>query len=146
MKLRRSADSRKAFTLIEVLLVLAILVIMASAVAVNYIGRQKEALKDKAKVDIDLLESALKMYHLDLHTYPTTDQGLEALRQPPAGLPNPEQWGPEPYLEKEVPLDPWHKPYQYACPGRVNTQFYDIWSLGPDGVDGSQDDICNWSQ
>lgn len=146
MNRRRNPDRRQAFTLIEVLLVLAILVIMASFVAVNYIGRQKKAMVQKAKVDIQLLGDALKMYHMDLHTYPTTDQGLEALRQPPAGLPNPEQWGPEPYLEKEIPLDPWGKPYQYQYPGRVNTQSYDIWSLGPDGIDGSQDDICNWSQ
>jgi len=120
----RGPKRREAFTLIEVLLVLAILVILASAVAVNYIGRQKEALKDKAKVDIDLLETALKMYHLDMHTYPTTDQGLEALRQPPSDLPNPDKWGPDPYLEKD----------------------YDLWSLGPDGIDGTEDDISNWTQ
>jgi len=144
MKSRRS-ESRKAFTLIEVLLVMAILVILASAVAVNYIGRQKKALVDKAKIDVQLLGDALKMYHMDLHTYPSTDQGLDALRQPPADLPNPEQWGPEPYLEREIPLDPWGKPYQYEFPGRNNTQSYDIWSLGPDGVDGTEDDVCNWN-
>lgn len=134
------------FTLIEVLLVLAILVILASLVAVNYMGRQKKAAADKARLDIEALGTALKMYHLDLHAYPTTDQGLQALREPPAGLTNPDRWGPGPYLEKEIPFDPWDRPYQYICPGRINTMGYDLWSLGPDGVDGSEDDIANWSQ
>ena len=144
MKRFRRRRSTGGFTLIEVLLVLAILVILASLVAVNYMGRQKKAAMDKATLDINMLGTALRMYHLDLYTYPTTDQGLHALRQPPAGLVNPDRWGPEPYLEKEVPLDPWGREYRYEYPGRVNTTSYDLWSVGPDGIDGTEDDVANW--
>jgi general secretion pathway protein G len=132
------------FTLIEVLLVLAILVILASLVTVNYISFQKRALVDQARAQIAVFDQALQAYHLSMNSYPTTDQGLWALREPPAGLASPHRWGPEAYLSKDVPLDPWDREYQYLNPGRMNPNSFDVWSLGPDGVDGTEDDIGNW--
>jgi general secretion pathway protein G len=137
---------RGGLTLIEVMLVLVILVIIGSLVVVNVIPMGEKARMRAAKIQVSAFESAIKNYHLDVQNYPTTDQGLQALVQPPAGLVNPDKWGPEPYLEKAVPLDPWDRPYQYQYPGKYNPTGFDIWSLGPDGQDGTADDIGNWEQ
>jgi len=144
MTLSHSRRRRGGFTLVEVLLVLVILVILVSLVVGGYTSAQKKANLNAAKAQIGLFETPLKMYYMDLNTYPTTDQGLEALRNPPGDLPNPDKWGPDPYLEKNIPLDPWGNPYQYEQPGRNNANSYDIWSFGPNGADGDDDDIGNW--
>jgi len=135
---------RGGFTLIEVLLVLVILVVLVSLVVGTYTNVQRKALLNAARTQIGLFETPLETYYLDLNTYPATAHGLEALRQPPADLPNPAKWN-GPYLSKPVPLDPWDMPYQYESPGRYNAESYDIRSLGPDGVE-SDDDIGNWAE
>jgi type II secretion system protein G len=96
-----------------------------------------------AKVQIGLLKTPLAIYQLDLGDFPTTAQGLEALHRAPAGLPQPAKWS-GPYLDAEVPLDPWGNPYQYRSPGIHNRESFDLWSLGPDGVSGSKEIIGNW--
>ena len=99
-------------------------------------GAQKKARADAAQAQIGLFENAIKMYEMHVQSYPTTSQGLQALRQPAGEIPG---WS-GPYLDKEVPLDPWGNPYQYEL---INPDTYRIWSLGPDGMDGSADDISS---
>jgi general secretion pathway protein G len=145
-KTRTRFRRRRGFTLMEVLLVLVILVILGSLAVGAFTSVQGKANINAAKAQIGLFETPLDMYHLDLKTYPTTAQGLEALRTAPADLANVNAWGPDPYLDDPIPLDPWGQPYQYAFPGQRNTTKYDIWSMGPDSVDGTADDIGNWTE
>ncbi len=142
---RRRNRPPGGFTLIEVLLVLVILVILVSLVAGGYISAQRRAMTDAARAQIGLFKTPLTMYHLSLFTYPSTQQGLEALLNPPSDLGNANKWD-GPYLEESVPVDPWGNPYQYESPGKYNTETYDIWSFGPDQSDGTNDDIGNWEQ
>jgi general secretion pathway protein G len=133
----------RGFTLIEVLLVLVILVIIASLAVTAYGPIQKKANINAAKVQIGAFETPLNAFNLDIGMFPTSNQGLQALRSPPGDLPNPGAWN-GPYLNKEIPLDPWGRPYIYISPGRYN-QDYDVYSLGPYGQDNSPDNIGNWS-
>lgn len=143
MATRASRRRPTGFTLIEVLLVLVILVMLVSLVVGTYTTVQRKAQINAARAQIGYFETPLETYHLDLNMYPSTQTGLQALISPPADLPNPQKWS-GPYLKKAIPLDPWDRPYQYMCPGRMNPTSYDIWSAGPDGVDGSEDDVGNW--
>ena len=104
-------------------------------------GRAEEAKIAAAKTQIANLQVVVNMFEVDCGRYPTTAEGLAALVKQPANCPN---WG-GPYL-KEVTKDPWGNPYVYACPGKHNTQSFDICSFGPDGKEGGGDDIDNWSQ
>ncbi len=141
----RTARRRRGFTLIEVLLVLAILVIIASLAVTAYGPMQRRAYMRAAETQIKAFKTPLQAYLLDMNAFPTTQQGLEALRNPPGDLANPSKWN-GPYLDSDVPLDPWDRPYQYESPGKYDPEGYDVWSLGPDGVDGTDDDIGNWPQ
>lgn len=143
-KRRREASRRGGFTLIEVLLVLVILVVLGSLVGVGISGARKKSLLKAAKAQVSLFETPLATYELDMNAYPTTAQGLEALRTAPSDAKNAAKWGPA-YMDKKIPLDPWGNPYQYMFPGKKNAQSYDVWSMGPDGVDGTDDDIGNWN-
>jgi len=134
---------RRGFTLIEVLMVLIILVIIASLAFSSYSNARKNAQINAAKAQIGLLKTPLSMFNLNIGMYPTSNQGLQSLRVPPGDLPNQADWQ-GPYLDTDVPNDPWGRPYLYSSPGRNNPD-YDVWSVGPDGVDGTADDIGNWS-
>jgi general secretion pathway protein G len=96
-----------------------------------------------AGTQIEALQTPLEMYSLDVGDYPITSQGLEALRQAPADLGDVTKWN-GPYLDRELPLDPWGNRYQYEWPGTHQQDFPDIWSLGPNGIDGDADDVVNW--
>ena len=135
---------RRGFTLIEVMLVLAILVVMAGMAVMAYGPMQRRANIRAAKTQIGLLKTPLQSFDMAIGSYPTTSQGLESLRTVPGDLANPAKWD-GPYIESSVPLDPWDNPYQYACPGTYNPDSYDLWSFGPDGVNGTEDDIGNWT-
>jgi general secretion pathway protein G len=135
---------RRGFTLIEVLLVLVILVVLASLAVVAIGPIQRRANINAAKTQIGLLKTPLQSFQLAVGYYPSTAQGLEALRTPPPDLPSLDKWG-GPHLESSVPLDPWGNPYRYVCPGARNPDSYDLWSVGPDGIDGTDDDIGNWN-
>jgi general secretion pathway protein G len=135
----RRRRRRRGFTLMEVLLVLAILVILGSMVSIFIIGTQREAFRDAARFQISELETTLDAYRLHVGSYPSTNQGLEALVAPPADLQNPAKWR-GPYLKKQIPADPWGRPYQYELMG---PEQYRIWSWGPDGADGTEDDVVN---
>jgi general secretion pathway protein G len=139
---RRQTAAQAGFSLIELLVVLAILGLLIGIVAppvIRYLGRAKT---DVAKVDIHNLESALDLYRLDLGRYPTQAEGLAALTDKPPGL---ERWQ-GPYLkQKTVPTDPWTHPYHYRIPGEHGD--YDLYSLGADdapGGTGENQDVTNW--
>jgi len=134
----------RGFTLMELLLVMAILVILLGLVAPRFLNTQKKANVNAAKSQIGLFKSPLEMYALDMNGYPTTEQGLAALGETPSELENPNQWQ-GPYLDSDIPQDPWGHDYQYEYPPTHNERdFPDIWSLGPDGEEGTDDDIGNW--
>jgi general secretion pathway protein G len=130
-------NRRRGFTLMEVLLVLAILVVLGSMVTVGYMQIQRNANRDAAKGQIGLLEDAVQLYALNVGTCPTTQQGLLALREAPSDLKNAAKWA-GPYLSEELPIDPWGQAYQYE---QISAEEFKIWSNGPDGQQGSEDDI-----
>jgi len=133
----RRPRRRRGFTLMEVLLVLAILVVLGSMVTVGYMQIQKNANRDAAKGQIGLLEDAVQLYALNVGTCPTTQQGLLALREAPSDLKNAAKWA-GPYLSEELPIDPWGQAYQYE---QISAEEFKIWSNGPDGQQGSEDDV-----
>ena len=139
---RGARNSSGGFTLIEVLVVVAILGILAAIVVPRIMDRPDEAKRVAAKADIGAIVQALKLYRLDNGFYPATDQGLGALVQRPATNPVPGNW--KPYLDK-LPKDPWGGDYQYLSPG-VKGEI-DVFSLGADrarGGEGNAADIGNW--
>jgi len=142
--MQRGSRRRRGFTLMEVLLVLVILVVLASLAVMAYGPVQRRANIDAAKSQIGLFKTPLDMYQMAIGSYPNSADGLEALRSPPVDLPNPMKWD-GPYLNAPVPLDPWGNMYQYAFPGTYNPDSYDVWSMGPDCVNGTEDDIGNWT-
>ncbi len=142
--MRSLRRSRRAFTLIELLLVMVILAVLAALVIPRFAGRSEEAREKAALTQISsLFGTALDMYEADNGHYPTTSQGLDALRVKPSGAPEPKGWK-GPYLKSEVPNDPWGNPYVYRCPGTQNVDGYDLLSLGADGREGTEDDVKNW--
>ena len=138
--------SKRGFTLIELLAVMVILVILAGLAATRILPQTEKAKRDAARADIESnLALALDLYSLENGGYPTSEQGLEALRTKPTTAPIPEKWN-GPYLKKGSPRDPWGHPYQYRFPGELNKEDYDLYSFGADGVEGGGDDITNWQE
>jgi len=130
--------SRAGFTLVEIMLVVIIIGALAAMIIPRLSGRGEEAKVKVAKSDIDAnLATALRLYELDNGSFPTTSQGLDALRVKPNTNPIPENWN-GPYVEKE-PLDPWGHQYIYTSPGEHRTD-YDLSSKGKDG----SSEISNW--
>ncbi|RMF93961.1 MAG: type II secretion system protein GspG [Planctomycetota bacterium] len=144
MQKKRRNTRRGGFTLVEVLLVLVILLIIASLAVTAYVPMQRRAYNNAARTQIKAFEQPLQLYYQDMNEFPSTSQGLEALIAPPADATNPDAWQ-GPYLDAQaVPLDPWGHPYQYQYPGQYDPEKPDIWSLGADGLDGTEDDIASW--
>ena len=135
MTARRVGGSRRAFTLLEVLVVLLVIGLLAALVGPQIVGRVSEARATAARTQMELFSLALDNYRLDNGGYPTTEQGLAALRERPRRGPAPINWR-GPYLRKEVPLDPWGRPYGYRSPGEKNPTGYDLVTLGRDGTSG----------
>ncbi len=136
---------QRGFTLLEVMVVIVIIGLLATLVLPRVLGRQDQAMIAKAKVDVQALSTALKMYKLDNFNYPSTEQGLEALIKPPSGEPMAKNWRKGGYIER-LPADPWGNPYQYLSPGEKME--IDVWSYGADGRSGGQgvdDEIGNWN-
>jgi len=134
------------FTLIEILVVIVVIAVLAGMVAPNVFQHVGEAKNVTARSQIEMLGAALDAYRLDNGRYPTTAQGLAALWQAPTQDPAPTTWR-GPYLRKEVPLDPWGRPYAYLCPGQHNAAGYDLVSYGADGQpggDGEATDVVSW--
>jgi general secretion pathway protein G len=136
--------SNQGFTLLEIIVVVAIIAILAAYIAPKVAGRVDDARISKAKSDIRVLESSLELYKLDNFVYPSADQGLDALVNKPSGE-NARNWREGGYIKK-LTKDPWGNEYGYVYPGS-NGEF-DIFSLGTDaavGGEGEAADIGNWN-
>lgn len=125
---------QRGFSLIELLIVMIILGLLASLVGPRLFGHVDDARVSTARSQIELLGTALDSYRLDIGRYPTTEQGLDALRREPSGVRN---WN-GPYLNRDIPKDPWGNEYQYKSPGDHGE--YDLWSYGADGEPGGEGD------
>ena len=136
---RRSQE--KGFTLFEILVVVIIIGLLAALVGPRLFGKVSTARQKAAKAQIELFGTALDTFRLDVGKYPTTEEGLKALREKPSGA---EGWQ-GPYLPKEIPVDPWNRPYLYRSPGEHWD--YDLISFGLDGAEGGggeNTDIVSW--
>lgn len=126
---------RDGLTLVEMIVVLAIIAVVAVLIVPNVIGRPDQARVTVAKTDLRTIASALRTYRLDNGDYPTTEQGLQALVERPTQAPQPTAWAPDGYLS-ELPQDPWGRDYVYRSPGRSGA--YDLLSYGKDGEEGGE--------
>jgi len=138
---RRAA--RRAFSLLEIIVAIAIIGLLAGLAINSVTGTFENASKDIAKSFVtSSLKLPLTTYRLHMGDYPSTADGLNALATAPQG--KADRWR-GPYVEGKVPEDPWGRPYQYRYPGQHNKDRYDIWSSGKDGQDGTADDVGNWT-
>jgi len=133
--MRRTVRPRYGFTLLELVVVIIVLGLLAGLVAPQIISRLSDAKSTTARTQIELFSVALDSYRLDNGRYPTTEQGLAALRERPSRGPAPANWR-GPYLRKDIPLDPWGRAYLYKAPGERNPNAFDLESLGRDGKAG----------
>ena len=141
---KRSHRRQRGFTLIELLLVLVILGILAAIVVPKFSGRTEQARATAAQSQIATFSTALDAFEVDNGFYPKGKNGLNDLVQAPRDA---QSWkGPYMKSETGIPMDPWGKPYVYECPGKHNASSYDLYSAGPDGRAGTDDDITNWQQ
>jgi general secretion pathway protein G len=138
---RENRKSEQGFTLIEILVVIIIIGLLAALVGPRLFGKVGMAKLKAAKAQIELFGTAFDAFRLDTGRYPTTEEGLKSLREKPSGI---ENWE-GPYLPKEIPVDPWGKPYVYKSPGEHGD--YDLISYGLDGAEGGEgenQDIVSW--
>jgi general secretion pathway protein G len=138
---KREERREEGFTLVEILIVVIIIGLLAALVGPKLFGKVSSAKLKAAKAQIELFGTALDAFRLDVGRYPTGDEGLKALREKPSGV---DGWQ-GPYLPKEIPLDPWGRPYIYISPGEHGE--YDLISYGLDGVvggDGENQDVVSW--
>ena len=138
----------RAFSLIEIMIVLAIMAILVGVVVTNFTGTMENANIDTARIFVkSSAETALLQYKIHMGSYPTTAEGLQALITAPGNSKSSRWRGP--YLDMtEVPKDPWGSEYQYKFPKERNAKpgSYDLFSCGPDGQPGNADDVGNWSE
>lgn len=144
--MRRDRRRRNGFTLIEMLVVIAIIATLASVVAPSLLGNVSEAKRTAASAQLEVFSLALDSYQLDVGAYPSEAEGLQALRTAPERDDERRRWR-GPYLRQEVPLDPWGRPWVYRIPGKVNPGSYDLYTLGKDGRiggEGENSDVTAW--
>ncbi len=135
---------QSGFSLLEILVAMAIMAILGGVMVVQFAGKTEEASLIKIKGDIKAIHSALIQYSADNFMFPTTEQGIEALVQKPTSRPEPKNYSRRGYIE--LSNDPWGNPYQYSYPGEFGE--FDIYSLGADGEEGGEGlavDIGNWN-
>ncbi len=140
----RRRRSRAGFTLIEIMAVVVIMGMLMATLAVGIAAQLDKARLSNTKAQILRIEQALEFYQLDNARFPTADQGLQALVTRPSTPPEPRSYNPAGYIKEDALKDPWDQPFQYRIPGEHNPQTFDIWSIGPDGVEGG-DDVTNWT-
>jgi general secretion pathway protein G len=141
MKKHELKKDSRGFTLIELMVVVVILGLLAAFVAPRFFGKLSTAKIKAAKVQIEMFGTALDGFRLDVGRYPTTEEGLKALREKPSGA---DKWE-GPYLPKEIPMDPWGNAYVYRSPSEYGD--YDIMSYGLDkaeGGEGENQDVVSW--
>lgn len=136
-----SRRQQRAFTLIELLLVLVILGVLAAIVVPKFAGRTEQARQTAAQSQIATFGTALDAFEVDNGYYPKGKNGLNDLVVQPRDATS---WK-GPYMKNDIPNDPWGHPYVYECPGKHNPSSYDLMSVGPDGRAGNEDDIANWN-
>ena len=140
---KKARAARGAFTLIEILLAIAMISILATIVVTNI---DKTMTSSQTKIAETFVNSALgtpmMTFKLAIGRYPTTEEGISALYKAPEGISD--RWN-GPYI-KTIPLDPWGNPYQYRYPAQKSVEGYDVWSMGPDGKSDTDDDIGNWKK
>ncbi|MCG8503191.1 MAG: type II secretion system major pseudopilin GspG [Sphingomonadales bacterium] len=137
-------DAEAGFTLVEIMVVIVIIGLLTTVVVINVLPSQDRAMVEKARADIQLLEKALEMYRMDNLSFPSVEEGLEALVTPPEGLRRPARYRQDGYVRR-LPDDPWGNPYQYVYPGEHSV--FDVYSLGADGQLGGEElnaDVGNW--
>ena len=143
----RRREAQRGITLIELLVVLTILAFISALVVINVLPERDRAAVRKAQLDINTISQALDMYRLDMMTYPTTSQGLNALVTAPPDAPQAANYRPGGYIQKGAAMDPWGRPYQYRQPGEHGV--FDLFSYGADGAAGGEGinaDIGNWTE
>lgn len=147
MSCNTDARSTAGFTLIEIMVVIAVIAVLASVVSPMVFRNVADAKQAAARTQITILGMALDAYRLDNDYYPSTDQGLAALVTKPDGTPEPRRWR-GPYLkQKTLPLDPWGRAYIYVSPGVESPESYDLHTFGRDGTAGGDDedlDVESW--
>lgn len=139
----RGDAAKKAFTLMEILVALAILGLLVGLAITNVDKIFGNAQSSTAKLFVnESMKTALTTYRIQVGDYPSTAEGLQALAAAPAD--KVDRWH-GPYVnDGKIPQDPWGHDYKYAYPGTHNKDSYDLWSMGPDGVEGTADDVTNW--
>jgi len=145
---RRSerAPGTAGFTLIEIIVVIAVIAVLASVVSPMVFRNVSDAKMSAARSQVEIFALALDSYRVDNDEYPTTDLGLDALRTAPDSVDVPNWRGP--YIRREVPFDPWGRPWVYVSPGDVNPRSYDLISYGRDGEPGGDEedaDVSSWN-
>jgi general secretion pathway protein G len=143
MKTHSLRKRQAGFTLIEMMVVVVVIGVLAAMIIPNFIGTTYDAKVSAAKGSVAELEAALERFNVHMDRYPTTEEGLKALVEAPAG--DDKKWR-GPYV-KVLRADPWGSPYQYRCPGTHHATSFDIWSQGADKADGGEGegvDIGNW--
>ena len=144
----RRPRPQRGFTLIEIMAVVVIMGLLMGIVGTAVFSQIDKARVNTTRAQIDQLEAALTFYQMDNGRFPTTEQGLQALVEQPTSAPEPRNYNAAGYLKKrQVPLDGWGNPYQYAMPGGNNPEGFDLWSLGADGQPGgtgNDADLGNW--
>ncbi len=138
----KRASSEAGFSLVELMVVVFIMGLLATLIVVNVAPVGDQSRVTKAQGDISTIEQALEQYSLDMYTYPDQSNGLAALKTAPAGV-DTARYRPGGYI-KRLRDDPWGNPYQYVRPAQRSGGQYDIYSTGPDGEAGNDDDIGNW--
>lgn len=128
--------SAKAYTLFEIMLVLGIIAVLVGSAIYLLVGNVDVAKEQRVDTDIQAITTQLKVYEMQNYTFPSTEQGLEALVKRPSTEPAPRKWR---QLMESVPVDPWGTEYAYEFPGKKNPKGYDLYSLGPDRKPGEDD-------
>jgi len=140
----RRRSQQAAFTILEIMIALAIIGLLVGLTLTKFTNIFGNSQQDVARLFVNQsLKTTLGQYQLNVGSFPSTAEGLDALRTAPPG--KAARWR-GPYVEENLwpPLDPWGNPYQYQYPGTKNAGSYDLWSMGPDGQNGTADDIGNW--
>jgi general secretion pathway protein G len=140
-------ENRDGFTLLEIMVVVLIIGLLMTVLATNVFRRLGGAQADIARLQVSKLSQQLELYKLDNGTYPTSEQGLDALVREPTTEPRPRRYPDGGYVTSKDLIDPWQNPFKYERPGKNNTQSFDLCSYGGDGQpggDGENADVCNW--